>query len=89
MVVRKRHPSKEIEAALCYAEFLGWLVVAKGHHAWGKMYCPANLSACRCGEYCLTCIWRTPKSAQNHAKALRRVVDNCMATREWKKREGL
>lgn len=38
MVDRKRHPSKEIEAALCYAEFHGWLVVAKGHHAWGKMY---------------------------------------------------
>ncbi|MXP49936.1 hypothetical protein FD733_12630 [Pantoea sp. Eser] len=76
-MVRKRHHSKDIESALCYAESHGWRVVPGGHHAWGKMYCPKNLMTCRCGEFCLTCIWSTPKSAQNHANALRRVVDHC------------
>jgi hypothetical protein len=77
MAGRKKHPSKEIEAALCYAEAQGWVVLQGGHHAWGKMYCPANLLTCRCGEFCLTCVWSTPKSPYHHARALRRVVDNC------------
>ncbi|AMG59439.1 MULTISPECIES: hypothetical protein [Pantoea] len=76
-MARKRHPSKEIEMALRYAESHGWLVVTGGHHAWGKMYCPKNLLMCRCGEFCLTCIWSTPKNVHHHARALRRVVDNC------------
>ncbi|MGD9425559.1 hypothetical protein ACLHDD_10470 [Pantoea sp. NSTU24] len=76
-MARKRHPNKEIETALRYAESLGWLVVTSGHHAWGKMYCPKNLLTCRCGEFCLTCIWNTPGNAHQHACALRRVVDNC------------
>jgi len=32
-MARKRHPNKEIEAALRYAETYGWLVVPGGHHA--------------------------------------------------------
>ena len=39
-MARKRHPGKEIEMALRYAESHGWLVITGGHHAWGKMYCP-------------------------------------------------
>jgi len=76
-MARKRHPGKEIEMALRYAESHGWLVVTGGHHAWGKMYCPKNLLMCRCGDFCLTCIWSSSKNVHHHARALRRVVDNC------------
>jgi len=50
-----------------------------GSHAWGKMYCPYNDVECRCGEFCITSIWSTPKNPGNHARQLRRVVDNCVA----------
>ncbi|HAU5562884.1 MULTISPECIES: hypothetical protein [Enterobacterales] len=77
MSERKRHPHKEIESVLRYAEVQGWKIVQGGHHAWGKMYCPENSAECRCGDFCITCIWSTPKSPENHARMLKRVVDNC------------
>lgn len=75
---RKRHPQKEIEAALRHAESKGWRVEVGGSHAWGKMYCPFNQKRCRCGEFCITSIWSTPKSPANYGKQLRRIVDNCV-----------
>lgn len=48
-----------------------------GSHAWGKIYCPHNDKKCRCGEYCISSIWSTPRNPANHAKQIRRVVDNC------------
>ncbi|RPH21828.1 hypothetical protein EHN07_17750 [Buttiauxella warmboldiae] len=74
---RRMHPNKDIEAALSYAECQGWSVRPGGSHCWGKMYCPWNDKACRCGEFCISCIWATPRSACNHARQIRRVVDNC------------
>ncbi|MRT11462.1 hypothetical protein GJV07_04045 [Enterobacteriaceae bacterium RIT711] len=74
---RRIHPNKDIEAALSYAECQGWQVRPGGAHCWGKMYCPWNDKACRCGEFCISCIWSTPRSAYNHARQIRRVVDNC------------
>jgi hypothetical protein len=68
---------KEIEEALRYAETNGWRVEVGGSHAWGKLYCPYNDDECRCGEFCITSVWSTPKNAGNHARQLRRVVDNC------------
>ncbi|TVP63452.1 MAG: hypothetical protein EA343_08050 [Nodularia sp. (in: Bacteria)] len=50
----KKHPNKEIRAALDYAVEQGWEVEEGGSHAWGKMYCPYNDSECRCGEFCIT-----------------------------------
>jgi hypothetical protein len=41
------------------------------------MYCPYNDEECRCGEFCVVSIWSTPRNAGNHARALKRVVDNC------------
>lgn len=76
-MVRSVHPKKEVEAALKYAEAKGWRVEIGGAHAWGKIYCPYNDSECRCGEYCITSIWSTPRSVVNHGKAIKRVVDNC------------
>jgi hypothetical protein len=50
---------------------------APGAHGWGKMYCPHNDPDCRCGEFCITVIWSTPRSPENHARQIRRVVDGC------------
>jgi len=79
---RRRHPDKEIEAALRHAEAYGWQIVAMGHHGWGKMYCPTYSATCRCGEFCISVIWCTPRNAFNHARALRRVADKCIAVRK-------
>lgn len=76
-MARPSHPKKEIEYALRYGETRGWRVEAGGHHAWGKMYCPYNDNECRCGEFCITSIWSTPRNPVNHARALRRVIDKC------------
>jgi len=82
-VPRRRHPDVHIEKALRYAERNGWRVAPLGAraHGWGKMYCPHNDPDCRCGEFCVTVIWSTPRSPENHARQLRRVVDGCVAGR--------
>jgi len=76
-MTRSQHPKKEIEEALRHAESRGWRAEQGGSHAWGRIYCPYNSNACRCGEFCITSIWSTPKNAMNHSRAIRRVVDNC------------
>ncbi len=76
-MARSRHPCKEIEAALRYAELHGWRVEQGGSHAWGQIYCPFNSRDCRCGDFCRVSIWSTPRSPENHAKAIRRVVAHC------------
>jgi hypothetical protein len=78
-MARRAHPKKEIEEALQYAEAHGWRITVGGSHAWGKLYCPYNDDECRCGEFCITSIWSTPKNPGNEAKKLRRVIDNCTA----------
>ncbi|ADJ27355.1 hypothetical protein [Nitrosococcus watsonii] len=75
---RTRHSKQVIERALQHAESKGWRIEVGGSHAWGKMYCPANDADCRCGEFCITSIWSTPKNSSNHARQLRRVVDRCI-----------
>jgi len=74
---RKRHPKKEVEAALRYAEDHDWRVETGGSHAWGKMYCPSNDNDCRCGEFCISSIWSTPRNSESHGKQIKRIVDNC------------
>lgn len=74
---RQPHQKQEIEDALRYAEQQGWRIKVGGSHAWGKLYCPYNDKQCRCGEFCIASIWSTPKNAGNHAKQIKRVVDNC------------
>jgi hypothetical protein len=82
-MTRKTHSKKEVENALTYAESLGWRVKSGGKgHAWGKMYCPYNDAECRCGEFCITSVWSTPKSPGNHARLLKRVVENCTTHRQ-------
>ncbi len=79
-MTRAKHPDKQIEQALQYAEAHGWKVVVGGSHAWGKIYCPENNAQCRCGEFCITCVWCTPKNPHNHARTLCRIVDRCVYT---------
>ena len=31
------------------------------------MHCPCNDDGCRCGEFCIACIWSRPKNPGNHA----------------------
>lgn len=76
-MARQRHSKKEIEEALKFAESQGWKVLVGGSHAWGKLHCPYNDSECRCGEFCIVSIWSTPKNASNHAKQIKRAVNNC------------
>ena len=81
-MVRANHSKKEVEAALAYAEKNGWRVQSGGKgHAWGKIFCPCKDAECRCGEFCISSVWSTPKNPGNHARHLRRVVDNCTAGR--------
>ncbi|WP_236409920.1 hypothetical protein [Pseudomonas sp. S31] len=74
---RPSHARKEVEQALRHAESQGWKVVAGGGHCWGKMYCPSKDADCRCGEFCITSIWCTPKKPENFARQLKRIVTNC------------
>lgn len=71
-----RHPNKEIEAALKYAENNGWRVVqTKRGHNWGYMLCPHHQR-----DGCQQPIYSTPRNPENHAKKLRRAVDDCPHT---------
>lgn len=74
---RRRHPNKDIEEAVRYAETHGWLVKITTGHAWGQIRCPENSKECRCGNFCVTSINTTPRNPANHAKQIKRVVDNC------------
>lgn len=78
---RPSHARKEVEQALRHAESQGWKVVAGGGRYWGKMYCPYNDTDCRCGEFCITSIWSTPKNPENFARQLKRIVCNCARAR--------
>ena len=82
---RAKHPKKDVEEAIRYAEGFGWRVEVGGSHCWGRMYCPYNDVDCRCGEFCIASIWSTPANPGNHAKQLKRVVDNCVRQADSRK----
>lgn len=69
---RPRHPNKEIEAAVQYAEAEGWTLMLSRGHAWGHLRCPFG----RRGG-CITPVWSTPRSPEAHADRIRRDVDRC------------
>ncbi len=75
--MRPVHPKKEIERSLRYLEQQGWRVEPGGSHAWGKVFCPYPGERCRCGEFCICCVWSTPRCAELHARQLCRVVEHC------------
>ena len=71
-MARSRHPDKEIEAAVAYAEQRGWRAVPVSGHAWGRLYC-----AWADRDGCMVSVWSTPRSAGNHARDLVRAIDRC------------
>jgi len=74
MAARKRHPSKEIESAIKYAEQNAWCYIKAGTsaHAWGRLRCPQQNR-----EGCSLSIWSTPRNTIRHAKQIRSRVDQC------------
>lgn len=73
MAARTRHPKKDVEQALRFAEDHGWTVVpTTSGHSWGHMRCPHEGQ-----DACQVAIWSTPKNAGNHAKRIRQRVRNC------------
>lgn len=71
-MARNRHPNKEIENAVRYAEQRGWTVRPSSGHAWGRLYCAHHDR-----DGCIVSVWSTPKNTENHANAIIRVVDRC------------
>lgn len=79
MFKRSRHPNKEIEDSIRYAEQNGWLYKDSGNsaHSWGQLLCPLHT---RDGHRIL--IWSTPRSAHNHAQQIRKAVKKCQHDEE-------
>jgi len=73
-MLRPRHPIKEIEKIIQYAESKGWRYKPAGNsaHAWGRLLCPW---AARDG--CLMSIWSTPRNAHMHALQVKVRIDDC------------
>jgi hypothetical protein len=69
---RPKHPNKDIEAAVQYAESVGWSVKMSNGHAWGRLLCPMSTR-----EGCIISVWSTPKDPFAHARRIRRDVDMC------------
>lgn len=82
-VVRSRHPNKEIEEAVSYAEQRGWTLVPAKGHAWGRLYCKHHDR-----DGCMISVWSTPKNAGNHARALIRTIDRCPHEQPTQGKEG-
>lgn len=87
MAARKKHPNKEIEAALQYVESEGWRVEKANGHAWGIMTCPWNDKECRCNVFCRKSIWSTPRVPEDLAEIVRRSVDGCVHVRQRRQEE--
>jgi hypothetical protein len=74
MIKRLKHPNKEIEKAILYAEQNGWVYKASGKsaHAWGRLICPLHTR-----EGHQMSVWLTPRSTFNHARQIKKLVDKC------------
>ncbi|MDR3423292.1 MAG: hypothetical protein P4L80_18980 [Xanthobacteraceae bacterium] len=84
VAARPRHPDKDIEAAVAYAEEQGWTWFKVKGHAWGKLYCPYHDR-----DGCKTFVWSTPQNGGNHAKQIIRDVDRCPHKEEEKNDENV
>lgn len=85
---RKRHPDRDIEKALQYAERRGWRIeVSSGHaHAWGRMFCPGEGAQCKWRKYRIVSIASTPRSTGDHAAHIRHIVERCLGDCEASRR---
>lgn len=75
MTHRSRHPDKDIELAIQYAEDCGWRYKESGKsaHAWGTLMCVEKSR-----DGCKLSIWSTPRNCVNHANQIRRKVKQCL-----------
>lgn len=71
---RKKHPNKEIEKAIQYAESKGWRYKKAGQsaHAWGRLLCPFGER-----DGCSLSVWSTPRNADVHAEQIKKRVKQC------------
>jgi hypothetical protein len=70
MADRPRHPNKEVEEAVAFAESKGWRWKKMGH--WGRLLCPyADRDGCHVD------VWSTPRNAGNHARQIVRAIGRC------------
>lgn len=74
MIIRKKHPSKDITQAIKYAESMGWRYKKAGGsaHIWGMLLC-----LCETREGCVMPIWSTPKDTFKHAEKIKQSVKRC------------
>ena len=84
MAARPKHPKKEVEDAVAYAEAQGWTWLKVHGHAWGKLYCKHHDR-----DGCTEFVWPTPRSPGNHARQIRRAVDRCPHKEEAKSDEDV
>jgi len=68
-MARSRHPKKEVEDAVQYAEEAGWSWQPSGGHAWGRLLCSKGC--------CQLSVWSTPRSPGDHGRQICRKVDRC------------
>ena len=69
-----KHPSKHIRAAMKFAEEQGWRFekASARAHIYGTMYCPHSGR-----EGCLFRVYSTPSNPEEHARKLKREVEQC------------
>ncbi len=71
--MRRKHPNKELEAAIRYAEMHGWTVhLRQKGKTWGILVCPVREH----GNHRKS-IHATPGRPENRAREIRRLVDRC------------
>lgn len=68
---RDKHPKKDVEKALQYAEEHGWTIEPKKKkgHNWGRAWCPEREDS--------AWIFSTPRNPGDHANFIRRSVIRC------------
>ncbi len=81
MAKRPKHPNKEIEAAILYAEKNGWIYKDSGKsaHAWGRLLCPLHTR-----EGHQMSVWSTPRNPYNHSRQIEKLVDQCQHAEDEK-----
>lgn len=74
MSLRPKHPNKLIEEIIRYAESRRWRYKKAGNsaHAWGRLYCPLATQ-----EGCCLSVWSTPKNVVNHARQIKKKINQC------------
>ncbi|RYY26086.1 MAG: hypothetical protein EOP62_11435 [Sphingomonadales bacterium] len=71
-MTRPRHPKKAVEAAVVYAEALGWRWRKGSGHCWGRLKCD---EADRGG--CQISVFSTPRNSEDHARGILRSLKKC------------